>query len=245
MCLRVWWCVCAWARLQLQSCVSLWMCKCHPTISPPPLSLTSIAISEAAVEAALFWQMLTLSKCISEDVMALVTLPLPPSLSISSLLFFTLTVPSLPRSMHGFKVGIYFWYVTEYYSQCHFSCALSSNFTIWYPLLLHVHKAHVNVTMWTHQTIASASRPRCDWTVQLVSLSLFLPTDYLRGGGFEDEGRGWMRCQEEKVCSSVATRITYLDTMRPLLMWTSCWLTGRDTWLGMQCEILYTPDEIH
>ncbi len=81
---HAWFCVgvCVFVCVKQQSCVSLWMCKCHPTISPPSLSLTSVAISEAAVEAALFWQMLTLSKCISEDVMVLVTLPLPPSLSL-------------------------------------------------------------------------------------------------------------------------------------------------------------------
>ena len=203
VCVCVCVCVCVWARLQLQSCVSLWMCKCHPTISPPPLSLTSIAISEAAVEAALFWQMLTLSKCISEDVMALVTLPLPPSLSISSLLFFTLTVPSLPWSMHGFKEGKYFWCLTEYYSPHHFSYALSSNFMIWYPLLLHVHKAHVNVTMWTHRTAASASRPRCDWTVQLVSLSLFLPTEYLRGGVLKTKGEGGCDARKRKSAAAL------------------------------------------
>ena len=96
-------CVC----MHEQYCVSLWMCKCHHPISPPPVSLTSIAISEAAVEAALFWQMLTLSKCISEDVMALVTLPLPVFFAISFFLFFTLPFPCLLWSMHGFKFSIF------------------------------------------------------------------------------------------------------------------------------------------
>lgn len=40
--------------VQLESFVPLGMCQCHPTVSPPPPSLTSTAISEAAVEAALF-----------------------------------------------------------------------------------------------------------------------------------------------------------------------------------------------
>lgn len=113
LCMHVWF---VWVHVQQQACVSL------PT-SPTPLSLTSIAISEAAVEAALFWQMLTVSKCISEDVMALVTLthPLSLFLSISSLVFFTLTFSALPWPIHGFKysiLGPLLVVVLIYYSMC-------------------------------------------------------------------------------------------------------------------------------
>lgn len=55
--------------------------------------------------------------------------------------------------------------------------------------------------------------------------------------GFEVGGGGWMQCQE-KVCHNVATRISYLDTMRPVLMWTPCWLTGH-TVTSVGCNAKY------
>ena len=72
-------------------CIYVFVCSigsCAPPLPPPPPqlfspSVTSTAISEAAVEAALFWQILTLSKCISEDVMALVTRSPPSPLPFS------------------------------------------------------------------------------------------------------------------------------------------------------------------
>lgn len=150
------------ASVRQQSLVSLWMCMSSPPSLYSPLSLTSIAISEAAVEAALFWQMLTLSKCISEDVMALVTLSLPllyPPLSISSLLFFTLPPTSLPWSNYGFKHKTFASFLAQGWIQWRFThtCIHNALLKLNNRILWCVHRAQ-NIRSW---------RPKCRlvWTV--------------------------------------------------------------------------------
>lgn len=105
--LYAWVWVCVWERdVSSSNLLCLFECASAPPslphAAPSPPSLTSIPISEAAVEAALFWQMLTLSKCISEDVMALVTRP-PFPLPLS-FLFLPISLSSKLQIVHSFKL---------------------------------------------------------------------------------------------------------------------------------------------
>lgn len=139
------------------------------------------------------------------------TPPPSPSLSISSLLFFTLTLPSLPWSMYGFKWGIFgplmvllliiFSKMSYLHAHTHFCYALSSNFIIWYSL--YVHKAHKStLTARVHRTAPTASRPRCEWSgVNRVAGQPFIVSSHRvpRGWGFEVGGGGWLQCKEENI----------------------------------------------
>lgn len=135
------------------------------------------------------------------------------------------------------------------HANTHLCYAFSSNFIIRYSFPWYVHKAQKStLPARVHRAAPSASRPRCEWTrLNCVKGQPFIVSSHWvpRGWGFEVRGGGWVRCQEEKVSWSfkkpTATMLTYLDTMRPLLMLTSCWLTGHNRThcdcSGMQCEI--------